>query len=100
MQQSTILETTETQTPDNRVICDTFSGKWTLLCGQYTDSPVKIQIRLPGSTQWQNCMFAGEPIEFTEAGESVEIPVTPCIAYRCQTAEAGAEIIAFPNLRK
>ena len=50
MQQSTILETTETQTPDNRVICDTFSGKWTLLCGQYTDSPVKIQIRLPGNT--------------------------------------------------
>ena len=100
MQQSTILETTETQTPDDRVICDTFGGKWSILCGKYTGSPVKVQIRLPGSTQWQNCVFAGEPIQLTEAGESVEIQVTPCFAYRCVTADAGAEIIAFPTLRK
>ena len=36
MQQLTLLKTTETQTPDDRVICDTFGGKWSLLCGQYT----------------------------------------------------------------
>lgn len=100
MQQSTILETTETQTQPHRVICDTFSGTYQLLCAVYVDSPVTLQIREPNSTTWQNCVFAGEPIQLTEAGDTVEIPVTPCIAYRCVTADAGAEIIAFPNMRK
>ena len=93
--QTTLLEPTQTQTPDDKIICEFFSGKWMLLCVQYTDSPVKVQIKEPCGNKWKDCTFAGEPIELTEKGASVNVPIVPCFFYRCITETAGAEVIAF-----
>ena len=93
--QFTILQPTEIQTSETKIICETFTGKWFLWCVKYTGSPVKVQVKEPGGTQWQDCAFAGEPIELTEGGAGVDVRITPCYHYRCITAVAGAEIIAF-----
>ena len=93
--QKTILETTETQTPDTKILCDTFSGTYQLLCTVYADSPVTLQIREPRAEMWRDCVFAGKAIRFEKVGEVVDVPVIPCYAYRCVTETAGAEVVAF-----
>ena len=93
--QFTILQPTETQTHQNKIICETFTGKWFLWCVKFSGSPVQVQVKTPDGTQWRNCVFAGKPIELTEGGAGVDVPITPCYLYRCVTAEAGAEVLAF-----
>ena len=90
-----LLETTETETPEDRIVCETFSGEMTVLCAQYAGSPVKLQIREPNGTEWQDCSFAGNAIVITGTGQAVEVPITPCFSIRCTTAKAGAKIVAF-----
>ena len=93
--QTTILQPTQTQTSETKIICETFTGKWFLWCVKYTGSPVQVQVKEPGGTEWKDCVFAGKPIELTEGGAGVDVPITPCYHYRCITAEAGAEVLAF-----
>ena len=96
--QRTILESNQTQTSETNIICETFSGTWLLCCVKYTGSPVKVQVKVPGGTQWQDCVFAGKLKELTDTCEDVELPITPCFQYRVITETAGAEVVAFADI--
>ena len=93
--QNTILETTQTQTPDTEILCDTFPGTYQLLCALYADSPVTLQIREPRAEMWRDAVFAGKTIRFEKVGDLVDVPVIPCYQYRCVTETAGAKIVAI-----
>ena len=90
METTTLLTPTQTQTPDDDVICCTSSGTYTLLCIKQICSPVRIQVRAYGSETWQDAAFAGERIQLTEKDASVNLPIAPFCSYRAITETAGA----------
>ena len=96
--QITLLSPSETHTPDDSLICETFPGSYTLLCVKYADSPVRLQVKEVGSTEWRDATFAGVAKVLEKQGVTLELPITPCYAYRVITETAGAEVVAFANL--
>ena len=97
IREKTILETTQTHTPSENVICDTFIGNYTLLCVKYADSPVRLQVKPPHESEWQNAVFAGIPVTLTEVGDAINLPITPCYGYRVVVDTAGAMVVAIPD---
>ena len=93
-----ILSPSQNHTPSENIICDTFAGNYTLLCVKYADSPILVQVKPPNDNAWQNAVFAGKPIQLTEAGEAVNLPIVPCFEYRVATDTAGAEVVAISDL--
>ena len=93
-----ILKPNQTATPDDSIICETFSGTYTLLCVKYADSPVRVQVKPPGDDAWQDATFAGIHVQLTEKGEAVNLPIAPCYGYRVVTDTAGAEVVAIPEI--
>ena len=93
----TLLSTTQTHTPSENVICDTFIGHYTLLCVKFAGSPVSVQVKQPGG-EWQNAIFAGIHVQLTKQGETVNLPIAPCFEYRVATDTAGAMVVALPEI--
>ena len=97
--QITLLESSQTETPDDSIICETFPGSYTLLCVKSTDgSPVRLQVKEVGGAEWRDATFANTAIVLAEQGATLELPITPCYQYRCITETAGAEVVAFADL--
>ena len=95
--QITLLKPNQTATPNDSLICETFPGAYTLLCVKYTDSPVRLQVKEVGGEEWRDATFAGAAMALEKQGATLELPITPCYAYRCITEEAGAEVVAFAD---
>ena len=95
--QTTLLSPDQTETADANVLCDTFPGTYQLICVKYADSPVRLQVKEAGGTQWQDANFAGNAITLCERGASLELPTIPCYQYRCITETAGAEVVAIAD---
>ena len=95
--ETTILSPTQTHTPDDSIICETFSGNYALLCEKYAGSPVIVQVKPPHDNAWQNAVFAGKPIQLKEKGEAINLPIVPCFSFRLKTETAGAEVVAIAD---
>ena len=96
--QITLLKPNQTQTPDDSIICETFSGTYTLLCVKYVDSPVRLQVKEVGGAEWQDATFAGVAKVLEKQGATLELPIAPCFEYRVVTDTAGAEVVAIPEI--
>ena len=87
-----ILETDQTQTPDNKILDKNWAGDFQLYCKTYTDTVVKLEIREPNGT-WQTARFDNTEIQLKSAGEVLDIRLAKDYDYRLATKTAGAEVL-------
>lgn len=87
-----ILESTQTETPDNKILDKDWAGEFQLYCKTASTTPVKLQIREQGGT-WQNAIFNGTEIELKNAGAVLDIKIAREFEYRLATDTAGAEVL-------
>lgn len=95
-----ILESKQTQTPENKVLDKQWAGEFQLLCTAYTSHPVKLQVRIH-SGEWMNAKFNGKEIQLAGQGEVLDIKLTRDFVYRLVTDTPGAEVhIAKHNVHE
>lgn len=87
-----ILETDQTQTPDNKILDKNWAGDFQLYCKTYAETLVNLEIREPGGT-WQTARFDDKAIQLKAAGEVLDIRLAKDYDYRLKTQTAGAEVL-------
>ena len=87
-----ILESTQTETPDDKVLGKDWAGDFQLYCKTYGGSDIRLQIREPGGT-WQDAKFNGDEIELTDNGDVLDVKLARNYDYRLSTKSTGAEVL-------
>ena len=86
-----LLESTQTETPDNKILGKDWAGDFQLFCKTYTSSAVKLEIREIDGT-WQTAKFNDKEIQLQSAGEVLDIKIARDYEYRLTTKAPGAEV--------
>ena len=88
-----ILESDQTQTPQNKILDKQWAGEFQLLCTAYTSHPVNMQVRDPDvGDSWINAKFNGKQIQLSGEGEVLDIKIARNFDYRLITGTAGAAV--------
>ena len=87
-----ILKSDQTATPDADILGPDWYGDYQITCSVYGSNAVNLQIRVPGSTTWNDAKFEGNDVELTAAGDTAKVELTKEFDYRVSTAAQGAEV--------
>ena len=93
-----ILDITEEESSDDRILDRAWYGEFQLACTVYASDPVKLQFRDPGET-WIDARFNGSVIQLEAAGDVLDVKLVRDRDYRLVTDTAGAKVsIAKHNI--
>ena len=87
-----ILEPTQTETPEAKILGKDWTGEFQLYCKTYNDEPVTLEIRDPDGT-WQTAKFETKDIQLNAAGQVLDIRLVKDYDYRLTTKTEGAEVL-------
>ena len=89
-----LLEHTETQTPDARVLCGPISGTLKIQASMRKSISVTLQIKAPDDEEWHDYLVDGSPIVFERWCLYEEVFVMPFYKYRVVAEKAGPTVKA------
>ena len=91
-----LLASTDT---DSEVLGDKVAGHFQLICLTYSSAPVVLQVRDPESNSaWVTARYNNTDIQFSAAGDVLDVTFTRHFDYRLHTATAGAVIAIDSHL--
>lgn len=89
-----ILDETDTV---STVMGEEYRGEFQMICEKYGSSAVKLEVRNSAQEDltdfpWVTARFNEEDIEFTSAGDALDVVFTRGFEYRLRTDTAGAVV--------
>ena len=87
-----ILDTDQTETPDDAILGGDFYGEYHLFCTAYGSTVVNFQFYDEDTDTWLNASRNGDLIQLTRAGDVALVDLAQGVNYRVQTDAVGAKV--------